>query len=168
MATSRTTEPDYVDVHNAFGSPENIPEGLPSFREKERIIPPKQEPYEVKAEKQIDKLPTPQGWKILIVPYTQPTVSKGGIHIPDVTVRAEEIATSIGYVVAVGPLAYKDEAKFGGIPWCKKGDYVVFGRYAGSRLIMRAEDNNHLPIRLLNDDEILAVLPNPQDYVGVS
>jgi len=148
----------------SFGSPTD----LPNFVEKERIIPPEQVPYEVKAEKQLDKLPTPRGWKILIVPYTQPKVSKGGIHFADSTIRTEEIATSIGYVVALGPLAYKDEAKFGGFPWCKKGDYVVFGRYAGSRLLMRGEDNDHLPIRLLNDDEILAVLPNPEDYVGVS
>ena len=147
-----------------FGSDGNLPDHV----ENERILEPEMIPNEVKAESQLGKLPNPTGWRILIVPYTQPRISKGGIHFSDATINTEEIATSIGYVVRLGPLAYADKAKFNGIPWCKEGDYVVFGRYAGSRLLMRGENNDNLPVRLLNDDEILGVLHNPEDYVGVS
>jgi len=152
----------------SFGSSEP----LASFKEIDRdaiSIPEEELPNEVKAENQAAKLPTPRGWKVLLVPYSQPKRSKGGIHFAESTIRTEEIATSIGYVVALGPEAYSDETRFPSGPWCKTGDYVVFGRYAGLRLLMRGNDNDNLNLRMLNDDEILAVLPgNPEDYVGVS
>ena len=44
------------------------------------------------------------------------------------------IATNCGYVLKMGPLTYHDKEKFPTGPWCKKGDWVIFARYAGSRL----------------------------------
>ena len=119
---------------------------------------------EEKAEAQLDKLPRPMGYRILILPYSIPTTTKGGIHLAASTVKTEELATVIGYVMALGPDAYKESDT----PWCKKGDYVLFGRYAGARINMRGEGDDSLPLRLLNDDEILAVIDNPEDYVGVN
>ena len=43
------------------------------------------------------------------------------------------IATTCGYVLKMGDLAYKDVEKFIE-PWCKIGDWVMFARYAGARL----------------------------------
>ena len=43
-------------------------------------------------------------------------------------------------------------------PWCKKGDWVIFARYAGSRIQIDGGE-----VRLLNDDEILATIENPED-----
>ena len=40
----------------------------------------------------------------------------------------------------------------------KKGDWVVFARYAGSRIQIDGGE-----VRLLNDDEILATIENPED-----
>jgi len=126
---------------------------------------------EVRAENERHKLPVPHGWNILIVPYSQPRQSKGGILFSNKTVEIEQLATNVGYVVEVGPLAYQDPAKFGKDlePWCKPGDYVVFGRYAGARIKMRGEEGQEdLACRLLSDDEILATIADPEDYVGVS
>jgi co-chaperonin GroES (HSP10) len=63
-------------------------------------------------------------------------------------------------VLAVGPLAYADENKFPTGPWCKKGDWIVFGRYAGARLPIDEGE-----IRIINDDEVLALIQNPEDIV---
>ena len=67
----------------------------------------------------------------------------------------------MGYVVALGPDAYKDQKKFPDGPWCKEGDWILFGRYAGARFGIEGGE-----MRLLNDDEILAVLPDSEvvDY----
>jgi co-chaperonin GroES (HSP10) len=65
-------------------------------------------------------------------------------------------------VLKVGPLAYLDADKFGenSEPWCKKGDWVIFGRYAGSRFKIEGGE-----VRLLNDDEILARITDPDDIL---
>jgi len=148
----------------------------PNFVEKDRTpritIPEVPlESNEQKAERQKDKLPKPKGWRILVIPFSQPTQSAGGIHFTAKTKQEEEIATVIGQVVSLGPLAYSDEYKFMGIPWCKEGDFVIFARYSGSRVRLfgsEADGSDDLSCRLLNDDEILAVVDNPTDYVGLS
>ena len=62
----------------------------------------------------------------------------------------------------MGPLAFKDKEKFGESfhPWCKEKDWVIFGRYAGSRFKIDGGE-----VRLLNDDEILATISNPEDIL---
>ena len=45
-------------------------------------------------------------------------------------------------------------------PWCKEGDWVIFGRYAGSRFKIEGGE-----VRLLNDDEIIARISNPDDIL---
>jgi len=110
------------------------------------------------------KLPVPTGWRILIMPYTPPKETKGGIALPDEVHERERLSTVVGLVMAVGPLAYKDSGKFGDPtdplkswdPWCKEKDWVLFGRYAGSRFKIDGGE-----LRILNDDEILAVVDDP-------
>jgi len=48
--------------------------------------------------------------------------------------------------------------KFPEGPWCKKGDWIIFARYAGSRIKIDGGE-----IRLLNDDEVLATVERPED-----
>ncbi len=69
------------------------------------------------------------------MPYMGKAVTEGGVHIPDAVIDREALATVVAYVLKVGPLAYKDEAKFGESfnPWCQEGDWVCIGRYAGAR-----------------------------------
>ena len=102
-------------------------------------------------------LPRPTGYRILILPFTHSTVTKGGIQLAQATVDKERLATVVGYVVATGPDAYSDSHKFPEGPWCKEGDWVIFGRYAGARFQIEGGD-----MRLLNDDEILACIDDPE------
>jgi len=148
---------------NAFGSPPDIK--IQDKYRPENIAVATIKPHE-REESELDKLPVPTGYRLLILPYTPPNTSKGGILLANETVRQEELATFVGYVVSVGPDAYKDTSKFPGGAWCKSGDYILFGKYAGAKLTMKGDDGN-LPMRLLNDDEVLAVIDNPEDYVGV-
>ena len=104
-----------------------------------------------------ESLPRPTGYRILILPFTQSTVTKGGIHLAKSTVDKERLATVVGYVVAMGADAYSDLHKFPEGPWCKEGDWVIFGRYAGARFQIEGGD-----MRLLNDDEILATIDDPE------
>ena len=151
-----------------FGTPPRAAnKPLPNHVFKERPEPEPTMSREDLAESQSHKLPSPTGYRILLVPYTQPNKSKGGILLADQTLKSEELSTTIGYIVEIGPDAYKDPLKYPEGPWCKKGDYVLFGRYAGARITMQGSNDDNLPLRLLNDDEILAVIDNPEDYVGV-
>tara|TARA_R110002020_G_scaffold83239_2_gene206266 strand:+ start:5098 stop:5502 length:405 start_codon:yes stop_codon:yes gene_type:complete len=116
---------------------------------------------EEQVESQKDLLPSPTGYRVLILPRGRTPVTEGGIHLAKETVERDSLASVVGYVVAVGPDAYKDKNKFPEGPWCKKGDWILFGRYAGARFKIDGGE-----MRLLNDDEILALLPDPEavDY----
>jgi co-chaperonin GroES (HSP10) len=107
-----------------------------------------------------DHLPRPTGWRISLLPYRGARVTKGGIAIAEETQKKTQLATTCAYVLEVGPLAYCDEGKFPDGPWCKPGDWIVFGRYAGSRIPIEGGE-----IRLINDDEVLATIANPEDIV---
>ena len=107
------------------------------------------------------KLPTPTGYRILILPFVPGKVTRGGIHLAKQTVDKERLATVVGYVVRLGPDAYKDNRKFPEGPWCQEGDWIIFGRYAGARIQIEGGD-----LRLLNDDEILAVINDPEDILA--
>jgi len=107
-----------------------------------------------------DRIPRPTGWRIVILPYRGAKKSKGGIVLADQTIEKQQITTVCGYVLSVGELAYKDETKFPTGAWCKEGDWVVFGRYAGARIGIDGGE-----IRILNDDEILARINDPEDIL---
>ena len=109
----------------------------------------------------LDKMPAPTGWRILILPYRGKGQTEGGIYLPDQLVQEQSVSTQVGYVLKVGPLAYKDPDKFPSGAWCEEKDWVMFARYAGSRFAIDGGE-----VRILNDDEILAKIPNPEavDY----
>ena len=117
-----------------------------------------------------DRMPTPTGWRILVLPYKGKGKTESGIIIPGKTQEEYDIATQVGYVVKLGSLAYKDPKKFGDPtdemenwkPWCKEGDWVLFARYAGSRLKIDGGE-----VRILNDDEILGTVMDPDDLIHI-
>jgi len=108
----------------------------------------------------LDRIPKPTGWRIVILPYRGTNKSKGGIVLADQTIERQQLTTTCGYVLKLGPLAYADEAKFPHGAWCKEGDWIIFGRYAGARMNIDGGE-----IRILNDDEILAVISDPEDIL---
>ena len=107
--------------------------------------------------KESSKLPKPTGWRLLVLPFKMKEKTKGGIIMSDMTIEKQQVASQCGLVVALGEQCY-DKERYPEGPWCKKGDWVVFARYAGSRIQIDGGE-----VRLLNDDEILATIENPED-----
>ena len=106
---------------------------------------------------QKSQLPAPSGWRLLVLPFSPREKTKGGILIAQESLDKLRIATNCGYVLEMGPLAYHDREKFPTGPWCKTGDWVIFARYAGSRLPIEGGE-----VRILNDDEILGTIKDPE------
>jgi len=111
-----------------------------------------------------DRLPQPTGWRVLVMPYQGASKTHGGLYIPDEIRDREAIATVVAYVLKIGPLAYKDPNKFGtgSEPWCKEGQWVCIGRYSGSRFKIDGGE-----VRIINDDEVIATILEPDDIKHV-
>ena len=109
---------------------------------------------------QRSQLPVPSGWRLLVLPFSPREKTKGGLLIAQESLDKLRIATNCGYVISIGPLAYHDKEKFPTGPWCKKGDWVIFARYAGSRLPIEGGE-----VRILNDDEVLGTLKDPESVL---
>ena len=111
-----------------------------------------------------ERLPQPTGWRLLVMPYMGKAMTDGGVHIPDAVIDREALATVVAYVLRVGPLAYKDKSKFGEPhnPWCQEGDWVCIGRYAGARFKIDGGE-----VRIINDDEVIATILEPDDIKHV-
>lgn len=108
----------------------------------------------------LSRIPSPTGWRIVVLPFKPPKTTKSGLILAEKAVEKQQVATVCGYVVEVGPLAYADTDKFPEGAWCKKGDWVVFARYAGARINIEGGE-----IRILNDDEVLATIRDPEDII---
>ena len=142
----KTEQKPEGDLEKAYVKPED------------RVLDP-----EKLSKKAIDKMPQPTGWRILILPFQGKKLSTGGIIIPEEVREKEAVGTVCGYVLKVGPLAYQDYNRFGTSgAWCKEKDWVIFGRYAGSRFKIEGGE-----VRILNDDEILARINNPEDILHI-
>ena len=110
---------------------------------------------------QKDQLPTPSGWRLLVLPFTPKEKTKGGVLIAQESLDKLRIATNCGYVLKMVPLAYHDKEKFPTGPWCKIGQWVIFARYAGSRLPIEGGE-----VRILNDDEVLGTIKDPESVLS--
>ena len=108
----------------------------------------------------LDKLPNPTGWRLLVMPFQVKEETKGGIIIAQETLDRARAAVQVGYVLKLGPLCYGDEERYPTGPWCKEKDWVIFARYAGSRMEIDGGE-----IRMLNDDEILGTIGDPKDLI---
>lgn len=108
----------------------------------------------------LERMPQPSGWRILILPYKGAAKTKGNVFLPEEYVERQSLATVVAYVLAIGPDAYKDQTKFPNGPWCKKGDWVMIGRYAGARFRIEGGE-----VRIINDDEVIATIIEPSDVL---
>ena len=150
-APEKVTNPDLVKeepqgvLGQAFVSPEDL------------VLDPTKIPQSA-----FDRLPKPTGWRLLVLPYKGSAKTKGGVHLAEEYVERQSLATVVAYVLAVGPTAYQDKDKFPDGPWCKKGDWIMLGRYAGARFRIEGGE-----VRILNDDEIIATISDPADILNV-
>ena len=107
-------------------------------------------------------LPKPTGWRMLVLPYKGKGMTEGGIQLVKETIERESLATVVAYVVAMGPDCYKDPKRFEK-PWCQEKQWVLVGRYAGARFKLGDESE----VRIINDDEVIATILNPDDIISV-
>tara|TARA_R110000803_G_scaffold15275_1_gene42446 strand:+ start:736 stop:1182 length:447 start_codon:yes stop_codon:yes gene_type:complete len=121
----------------------------------DRVLDP-----EAIGESLLERMPAPTGWRILVLPYRGKGKTDGGVYLPNAVVQEQTVSTQVGYVLKVGDLAYKDAEKFPMGPWCEQGDWVMFARYSGSRFKIDGGE-----VRILNDDEVLAKIKEPEDIL---
>ena len=78
----------------------------------------------------VDEVPDPSplpnlpGFHVLVRPVSVKSITKGGIFIPDSTRDDMSYLTTVGQVLALGDLAYKEVDKFPNGAWCNKGDLM--------------------------------------------
>ena len=106
------------------------------------------------------KLPKPTGWRLLVLPFKMNEKTKGGVLLGQETLERQQVGSQCGNVLAMGPDCYNDKDRFKEGPWCKVGDWIIFARYAGSRIEIEGGE-----VRLLNDDEVLATVQDPTDIL---
>jgi co-chaperonin GroES (HSP10) len=105
-------------------------------------------------------VPIPKGWKVLVaLPVFEEKVSESGIILTDATKKAEETASVLGYVMAMGDDAYQDTNKFPTGAWCSIGDFIIMRSYSGTRFIVGGHE-----FRLINDDTVEGVVADPSGF----
>jgi chaperonin GroES len=112
------------------------------------------------SKKEEPKLPKPTGWRMLVLPFKIKEKTKGGLVLAETTLEKQQVASQVGLVMAMGPDCYRDKERYPDGPWCKEKDWVMFARYAGSRIKIDGGE-----MRLLNDDEVLATIDSPEDIL---
>jgi len=132
-----------------------------------------------------DPLPTVVGWKLLIRPVSIKTKTKGGILLPEQYTDDIAYLTTIGRVLALGPQAYKhkdfaveveetaveermnyETGRFEKFEvrrlvakpqaWCQPGQYVCYGKFAGTKFLYKG-----VKLLLLEDRLVDMVVPDP-------
>ena len=81
--------------------------------------------------------------RVVVLPAAAEKKTKGGINIPDTAKEKPQM----GKVIAVGP------GKEGIKPTVKKGDKVLYGKYAGQEFQFDSKD-----YLIMREDDILIVL----------
>ncbi len=84
----------------------------------------------------------------ILVERVEEEIKKGGIIIPD---TAKEKPQQ-GKVIAVGPGRIDEKGNRVAMD-VKKGDYILFGKYAGNEI--RIDDKEYL---IMREDDVLAII----------
>lgn len=104
---------------------------------------------------------TPLGYKILVQIVEPEYIRKAKeakVAIPDNALDRHMNATVVARVLQLGAGCYSEE-RFPEGPWVSPGDYVVMSAYTGTRVWSTVENCD---LRLLNEDSIDAVTPDPE------
>lgn len=110
------------------------------------------------SEQKASALPKPTGFRILcIVPDAKQNFDDSPLLKSKQLMQDEESGTNVLFVLDIGPDAYKDEMRFPSGPWCKKGDFVLVRRYAGTSFKIFGKS-----FRVINDDQVEAVVADPR------
>ena len=129
-------------------------EALKNIKEPESVEEP------IVSEEIKSQLPEPKGWRMLVAMPQADEKTEGGILKAASTVKDEELSNICGYILKLGKECYQDPKRFPSGPWCKKGDWVIFRAYSGTRIKMYGQE-----FRLINDDTVEAVVDDPTGVV---
>lgn len=93
----------------------------------------------------------PLGDRVVVMPLEKEQITKSGIVLPD-TATGEK--PSEGLILAVGKGGtgedIVDPSKF-----LKKGDTVLFGKYAGDDIKLKTKDEKEVEVKVLRLDSVL-------------
>ena len=103
-----------------------------------------------------DVLPGLPGYHVLVRPISIKEKTKGGIILPGSVKDDISYLTTVGRVIKMGNLAYKDKDKFPNGSWCKEDDYICYGKHAGQKLFYKG-----IKLLLLFDDQIIMKVDDP-------
>ena len=112
---------------------------------------------DTEASRKASQLPVPKGYKMLIALPEVDEKTDGGIIKSSKSQQEEQISTVVGWVMSIGPDAYRDRDRFPNGPYCKEGDFVVFRAFSGTRIRIHGKE-----FRLINDDTVEAVVDDPR------
>ena len=108
-------------------------------------------------EEKASQLPKPQGYRILCAIPEAEKEFDSGLAKADVTIKNDEILTTVLFVVSLGPDCYADKERFPTGPWCKQGDFILVRPNAGTRLVIHGRE-----FRIINDDSVEAIVDDPR------
>tara|TARA_R100000687_G_scaffold80644_1_gene76403 strand:+ start:551 stop:937 length:387 start_codon:yes stop_codon:yes gene_type:complete len=108
------------------------------------------------------QLPEPCGWKLLIAIPEVEDKTEGGIIKSTEAMQEEGLSTVVGFVMKLGPLAYRDIVRFPTGPWCQEGNFILMRAYSGTRIKIHGKE-----FRLINDDTVEAVVDDPRGIAKV-
>jgi len=111
-------------------------------------------------------VPDPVG-HFMLVALPDNVTKIGSILTPDDWQDRERTASVIGTVMSLGKDCYQGTfpngaPRFPNGPWCKEGDVVIFGRYAGHRFRVGGVE-----WRMLSDDQIVGIVPPGAKVEGI-
>jgi len=106
--------------------------------------------------------PNCPGWQIIVRPVNIMPKTKGGIILTPQALDDAKYLQTVGKVLAVGEMAYKDPEIFGANskPWCKVGDYVAFRKLAGQKFWWE-----RVQLIIMNDRDMI-MGPFSKDQLG--
>ena len=108
---------------------------------------------------EIDPLPNPTGWRLLIQPMRVEEKTQGGIVLVPESKQYNDTACHVGKVIKQGPTCYQGE-QFS-VPWCHVGDYVLYSKHVGQRVEIKELDGTITPYLIMNDDDIRGLVNDP-------
>ena len=110
-----------------------------------------------------ESLPKPAGYRILVaLPQVEETFGDSRIIKSAKEQHLDHVLSTIGLVIDMGNEAYSDKERFD-TPWCEIGDYVMFRANTGTRFKIGDTE-----FRLMNDDSVEAVVPDPRAVARAS
>ena len=105
------------------------------------------------------KLPEIRGWRILVRKQKPKEVTSGGILLSDASKDAESYLNVTAQVVQCGPLCWHERdtgQPWPGGAWAKPGDWVIIPKFTQFKMEIEGEE-----YRIINDDEVIAVVDDP-------